>query len=109
MGAPEDFQRMVDAYIEIFGNRWNIMIINEILIGSKRFSEIKRALEPITQTVLTRHLRQLEGYGIIRRDVVAGSPVEVRYSLTPQGIQLYEPMLGTFAWIIDNVLDRGDS
>ena len=102
----KDFDRMVDVYIEIFGNRWNILIINELLIGSRRFNEIKRNLEPVTQTVLIRHLRQLEGYGIISREVIDGPVQEVRYTVTPQGIKLYEPMLGTFGWIIQNVIDK---
>lgn len=106
MDAPEKFDRMVDVYIEIFGNRWNLLIINELLIGSKRFSEVKRNLEPITQTVLTRHLRQLEGYGIVSREVLPGPPVEVRYSVTPEGIQLYTPMLGIFEWIVGNVIEK---
>lgn len=107
MGAKDDFDRMVDIYIEIFGNKWNLKIINEILIGSKRFNELKRTLDPITQTVLTRHLKQLKGFGIISRDVIPGPPVEVRYSLTPQGIELYTPMLNTFSWIINNVMEEG--
>ena len=106
MDGRKDFDRMVDVYIEIFGNRWNILIINELLIGSRRFNEIKRNLEPVTQTVLIRHLRQLEGYGIISREVIDGPVQEVRYTVTPQGIKLYEPMLGTFGWIIQNVIDK---
>ena len=106
MDGRKDFDRMVDVYIEIFGNRWNILIINELLIGSRRFNEIKRNLEPVTQTVLIRHLRQLEGYGIISREVIDGPVQEVRYTVTPKGIKLYEPMLGTFGWIIQNVIDK---
>ena len=108
MSNTEDFEKMVDAYIDIFGNRWNILIINEILIGSKRFNEIKHALEPISQTVLVRHLRQLEDYGILSRKVVCESPIEVRYSLTPEGVELYTPMLESFKWIIRNILEKDD-
>lgn len=107
MDDRKDFDRMIDAYVEIFGNRWNILIINELLIGSRRFNEIKRNLEPVTQTVLTRHLRQLEGYGIISREVLPGPPVEVRYSTTPKGLELFAPMLDTFKWIIENVVEKG--
>ena len=53
----EIVNRTVDTYLSIFGNRWNLLILYELFNGPKRFNELKRALDPITQTVLTRHLR----------------------------------------------------
>ena len=106
MAEQKDFDRMIDIYAEIFGSKWNILIINELLIGFRRFNDIKRKLEPITQTVLIRHLRTLESYGIICREEIDGPVQEVRYTVTPQGIKLYESMLGTFAWIVENIIDK---
>ena len=57
--------RMIDAYLSIFGNRWNLLILNELFNGPKRFNELKRALSPITQTVLVRHLKTLEEMEVI--------------------------------------------
>ena len=63
--------RMIDAYLSIFGSRWNLLIMNELFKSPKRFNELKRALSPITQTVLVRHLKTLEEMGMIERNVVA--------------------------------------
>ena len=100
MGAPEDFGRTVDVYNDLFGNRWNIVVINELVSHPKRFNEIKKSLEPVSQTVLVRHLRQLEEYGIIKREVMSENPLSVRYCITEAGIELYDAMMSTFTWII---------
>ena len=57
--------RMIDAYLSIFGSKWNLLIMNELFNSPKRFNELKRALSPITQTVLVRHLKSLEESGYL--------------------------------------------
>ena len=68
--------------IEIFGDKWTSDIIFALSEGSKRFGQIKRELAPITQRVLTEHLRDLEHYGFVDRTVYDQKPLHVEYGLT---------------------------
>ena len=51
MDEKERTCKIIDAYLSIFGNKWNLLILNELYYSPKRFNELKRALSPITQTV----------------------------------------------------------
>ena len=58
---------IIDAYLNAFGNSWNLQILYELYEGPKRFNELKKDLKPITQTVLSRHLRSMEECQLIER------------------------------------------
>ena len=74
----------VAVTIQIIGTKWKILIIKKLLYGTKRFSELKRAIY-CTQKVLTSNLKELEKDGIILRKVYAQVPPKVEYSLTDIG------------------------
>jgi DNA-binding HxlR family transcriptional regulator len=95
--------RMIDAYLSIFGSRWNLLIMNELFNSPKRFNELKRALSPITQTVLVRHLKTLEEMGMIERNVVADTPLSVYYSISKSGFAVIPSMVNLYGWIIEHV------
>ena len=95
--------RMIDAYLSIFGSRWNLLIMNELFNSPKRFNELKRALSPITQTVLVRHLKTLEEMGMIERNVVADTPLSVYYSISKSGFAVIPSMVNLYGWILDHV------
>lgn len=91
--------RTIDTYLSIFGNRWNLLILYELFNGPKRFNELKRALDPISQTVLTRHLRGLLTYGVIERREMAGNVPGVIYYLSDSGYRATPAMISTYGWI----------
>lgn len=95
--------RMIDAYLSIFGNRWNLLILNELFNGPKRFNELKRALSPITQTVLVRHLKTLEEMEVIERNVISDTPPSVYYSISRSGFAVIPSMVNLYGWILEHV------
>jgi DNA-binding HxlR family transcriptional regulator len=80
---------------------WSMMVM-AVLNEPRRFNEIKRRLEGVTQRVLTQTLRRLERNGMITRRVLPTSPVGVEYSLTPLGESLREPFSRLYDWTVDN-------
>ena len=103
MDDKEQVCRVIDVYLSIFGNRWNLLILNELFHGPKRFNELRRALSPITQTVLTRHLKLLEDMNVIERNVLSGSPPPVYYAISKEGYSMIPSMMGSYEWIIQHV------
>jgi DNA-binding HxlR family transcriptional regulator len=78
----------VEITLKIIGGRWKVLILRELLNGVKRFCELHRALNGITQKMLTQQLREMEGDGIVHRKVYPQVPPKVEYSLTPLGKSL---------------------
>jgi DNA-binding HxlR family transcriptional regulator len=69
---------------EVLGERWALLVVRELLLGSRRFSELRRGLPLISPTVLSQRLRELEEAGIVAR----GGPRASEYLLTPAGREL---------------------
>lgn len=69
----------------VLTGKWALVIIYQLSTGTKRFNELQRLIPGITQTILTRHLRQLEKDKIVERKVYAEVPPRVEYSLTEMG------------------------
>ena len=72
----------------MIGGRWKIPIIFHLLDGRKRFTELARALDGVTQKMLTQQLREMERNGLVERKVFAQVPPKVEYSLTELGMSL---------------------
>jgi DNA-binding HxlR family transcriptional regulator len=83
----------VETAIEIIGGRWKVLILQELFAGTRRFSELHRALGGVSHRTLTQQLRELESHGILRRKVHRQIPPKVEYSLTPLGETL-KPVIG---------------
>lgn len=81
--------------LQIIGTRWKILIIKNLLYGTKRFSELKREVY-CSQKVLTANLKELESDSIISRKVYAQVPPKVEYSLTDIGRTL-QPLVEEMA------------
>jgi DNA-binding HxlR family transcriptional regulator len=86
----------VEAFLDALGGRWKGMILFHLLGGTRRFGELRKALESVTQRTLTNQLRELERDGVIARKVYAEVPPRVEYSLTPLGQRL-APILAAMA------------
>ena len=76
----------------LIGDKWKVLIIRDLLTGTKRFGELKKSLSGITQKVLTNNLRQMETSDLILRKVYAEVPPKVEYSLSDTGFSL-KPIL----------------
>ena len=74
----------------LIANKWKIIILRELLTGTKRYNELTRSVVGISSKVLTENLRDLEKDGIIRRVVYPEVPPKVEYSLTEKGEDLRE-------------------
>lgn len=102
MESNESTCKVIDKYLEIFGNRWNLLILYELYKGPKRFNELKRALSPITQTVLARHLRTLQENDVIERAEIPGVSLTVIYSISKSGYMVVPSMISTYGWLIEH-------
>jgi len=78
----------VKAAIDVIRGRWKPLILWELHLGSKRFSDLQETLREIRAQVLTVQLRQLEADGVVARKVYAEVPARVEYSLTSHGRDL---------------------
>ena len=77
-----------EATLGVIGGRWKVPILWHLLAGTKRFSELRRALGHVTQKMLAQQLRELERDGVVSRKVYAEVPPKVEYSLTVRGRSL---------------------
>ena len=75
----------VATTVDLIGNKWKLLIMRELLTGTKRFNEIHRLVGGISQKVLTENLRKMESDGIVKREVFPEVPPRVEYSLTDLG------------------------
>ena len=74
--------------LAIIGGKWKLPLIKHLTQGTKRYSQLFRELDGITQRMLTKQLRELETDGIVLRTVYPEIPPKVEYSLTQAGIDL---------------------
>lgn len=81
--------------LDLVGERWNLLIVRELLPGPLRYSELKSSLAGIASNLLAERLRTLEEHGILERQL--GDP-GVLYALTPWGAELREPMESLGRW-----------
>ena len=75
----------VEVTLLLLSNKWTILILRDLLTGTKRFGELKKSLSGVSQKVLTANLRSLEEKGIIEREVFPEVPPRVEYRLTDLG------------------------
>lgn len=87
----------------LLGKRWNGMIIGTLMEGPAGFSEIRRALETISDSVLADRLLELTGAGLVVREVVDGPPVAVRYRLAESGVALVPVLRDLMDWARENL------
>lgn len=82
----------VEATLMLIGDKWKVLILRDLIPGTKRFGELKKSIGSVSQKVLTAQLRDMEEKGLIHRQVYAEVPPRVEYSLTELGKSL-KPIL----------------
>ncbi|MFQ0973656.1 winged helix-turn-helix transcriptional regulator [Gilliamella sp. CG35] len=88
----------VETALMLMGDKWKVLIVRDLLTGTKRFGELKKSLDGISQKVLTQHLRAMEKNGLIHRKVYAQVPPKVEYTLTEVGQSLKQVHDAMLAW-----------
>lgn len=82
----------VETTLLIISDKWKVLIIRDLLTGTKRFGELKKSVGNISQKVLTSNLRDMENKGVLKRTIYAEVPPKVEYTLTEVGYSL-KPIL----------------
>ena len=78
----------IETTVKMLGCKWRILILRELLTGTKRFCELKKSVKGITQKVLIAKLREMEDLELIVRKTYPQNPPKVEYSLTDVGYTL---------------------
>ena len=78
----------VETTLTLIGDKWKVLILRDLLPGTKRFGELKKSIGSVSQKVLTAQLRDMEAKGLVHRQVYAEVPPRVEYSLTDLGKSL---------------------
>ena len=98
----------VETTLMLISDRWKVLIIRDLLDGTKRFGELKRSVGNISQKVLTANLRAMEESGLLTRKVYPEVPPRVEYTLTETGYSL-KPILDAMKeWGTDYKNSVGD-
>lgn len=82
----------VETTLMLIGDKWKVLILRDLMPGTKRFGELKKSIGSVSQKVLTAQLRDMEESGLVIRQVYAEVPPRVEYSLTELGKSL-KPIL----------------
>lgn len=88
----------VETTLMLIGDKWKVLILRDLLTGTKRFGELKKSVGHVTQKVLTAQLRQMEQSGLVNRKVYAEVPPRVEYTLTELGYSLKPILDAMWSW-----------
>jgi DNA-binding HxlR family transcriptional regulator/putative sterol carrier protein len=84
--------------LDLLGGRWAFLVVRDLLVGPKRFTQLQEGLHGVPTNVLTARLRELEEAGIVQRRVQTGAGGGVVYELTNYGRELEEPLVRLGYW-----------
>ena len=88
----------VETTLMLIGDKWKVLILRDLLPGTKRFGELKKSIGNVSQKVLTANLRSMEESGLLTRKVYAEVPPRVEYTLTETGYSLKPVLDAMVAW-----------
>ena len=88
----------VEVTLMLISDRWKVLILRDLISGTKRFGELKKSIGSISQKVLTSNLRSMEEDGLLTRKVYAEVPPRVEYTLTELGKSLQPILLAMQQW-----------
>ena len=97
----------VETTLMLIGDKWKVLILRDLMDGTKRFGELKKSIGTVSQKVLTAQLRDMEEKGLLTRKVYAEVPPRVEYTLTETGYSV-KPVLDAMAdWGTDYKTKNG--
>ena len=91
----------VEVTLMLISDRWKVLILRDLLGGTKRFGELKKSIGSISQKVLTSNLRSMEEDGLLTRKVYAEVPPRVEYTLTAMGESLRPILFAMQQWDVE--------
>lgn len=94
----DDECRRFQSSVELVGKRWSSGILLAIARGAVRFTDILAAVPGLSDRLLAQRVKELESAGMLERQVIASTPVQVRYRLTPRGADLIASLQPLVAW-----------
>ncbi|PCJ36319.1 MAG: transcriptional regulator [Cellvibrionales bacterium] len=97
--ANEDGLCPMPGIAKLIGGKWKLIILQILIFrGMKRFNELRRMIDGVTQTMLTKQLRALEEDGLVERKIYAEVPPRVEYTATQRAHELEEMFLAMHNW-----------
>lgn len=97
----EDCMRVSEVLARV-GDKWSILVVGVLGLGPRRFNQLKRDIEGISQRMLTLTVRALERDGLVHRTVTPSIPPRVDYALTELGLSLLVPVKALGDWAVLN-------
>ena len=88
----------VETTLMLIGDKWKVLILRDLMTGTKRFGELKRSVGGVSQKVLTAQLRAMEDSGLLTRTVYPEVPPRVEYALTDLGRSLKPILDAMWSW-----------
>lgn len=88
----------VETTLMLIGDKWKVLILRDLMSGTKRFGELKKSIGNVSQKVLTAQLRTMEESGLLIRTVYAEVPPRVEYTLTETGYSLKPILDAMYNW-----------
>lgn len=88
----------VETTLTLIGDKWKVLILRDLMTGTKRFGELKKSVGNVSQKVLTAQLRAMEESGLLTRRVYAEVPPRVEYTLTETGYSLKPVLDAMWSW-----------
>ena len=98
----------VETTLMLIGDKWKVLILRDLMGGTKRFGELKKSIGTVSQKVLTAQLRDMEEKGLLTRKVYAEVPPRVEYTLTETGYSLKPILDAMWAWGLDYKAKNGE-
>lgn len=88
----------VETTLSLIGDKWKVLILRDLMSGTKRFGQLKKSIGSVSQKVLTAQLRAMESSGLVSRAVYPEVPPRVEYSLTELGQSLKPILDALYSW-----------
>lgn len=88
----------VEVTLRLIGDKWKVLILRELMPGTKRFGELHRSIGSVSQKMLTQQLKSMQTDGLVKREVFAEVPPRVEYSLTERGKSLAPVLDAMNSW-----------
>ena len=88
----------VETTLTLISNKWKVLILRDLMPGTKRFGELKKSVGNVSQKVLTAQLREMEQCGLLIRTVYPEAPPRVEYTLTELGRSLKPVLNAMWNW-----------
>ena len=98
----------LETTLMLIGDKWKVLILRDLMDGTKRFGELKKSIGTVSQKVLTAQLRDMEEKGLLTRKVYAEVPPRVEYTLTETGYSLKPILDSMWAWGLDYKAKNGE-